>query len=243
MNGNKGKSYHIDKSLGCEKKEIKLIHIFEDEWIFHKDIVQSRLSHILKTNNNKVYARKCYVQLISSNESNTFLELNHLQGSDNSKIQLGLFYNKNLVGVMTFGHLRLALGNKRKDKTEYEMYRFCVSQNIIGAGGKLLSYFIKNYAPSKIISYADRRWSSSDSFYNKLGFNLISVTPPNYWYFGRGNNYKRYHRFGFAKHTLSKRLKTFDPLLTEWENMKNNGFDRIWDCGNLKYEWVNPLYL
>ena len=22
-----------------------------------------------------------------------------------------------------------------------------------------------------------------------------------------------------------------------WENMKNNGYDRIWDCGNLKYEW------
>jgi len=34
---------------------------------------------------------------------------------------------------------------------------------------------------------------------------------------------------------LSKRLKTFDENKTEWENMKNNKYDRIWDCGNAVY--------
>jgi len=31
-------------------------------------------------------------------------------------------------------------------------------------------------------------------------------------------------------------LETFNPDLTEWENMKVNGFDRIWDCGNLVFK-------
>jgi hypothetical protein len=41
----------------------------------------------------------------------------------------------------------------------------------------------------------------------------------------------------FQKHKLAKIIKVFDPNLTEWENMQLNGYDRIWDCGNLKYTY------
>ena len=27
-------------------------------------------------------------------------------------------------------------------------------------------------------------------------------------------------------------VEIFDESLSEWENMKLNGYDRIWDCGN-----------
>jgi hypothetical protein len=30
-----------------------------------------------------------------------------------------------------------------------------------------------------------------------------------------------------------------DPSLTEWENRKNQGWNRIWDCGHSKWTWVN----
>ena len=33
----------------------------------------------------------------------------------------------------------------------------------------------------------------------------------------------------------NKILKNFDPALSEWNNMVNNKFDRIWDCGNSKW--------
>jgi len=36
---------------------------------------------------------------------------------------------------------------------------------------------------------------------------------------------------------LKNTLSNFNPKLTEWKNMQLNGYDRIWDCGNLKYEW------
>ena len=137
---------------------------------------------------------------------------------------------------MTFGKLRMSLGNSDIDGY-WELYRFCSKTNtsVVGGASKLLNYFIKTYNPKKIISYADRRWSAGN-LYEKIGFKKVSDTPPNYWYFGRGNSYKRHHRFGFAKHTLSKKLEIFDPNLSEWENMKANGWDRIWDCGSIKYE-------
>ena len=43
----------------------------------------------------------------------------------------------------------------------------------------------------------------------------------------------------FQKHKLPKLLCSFDPSLTEWENMRLHGFDRIWDCGNGKWSYIN----
>ena len=50
------------------------------------------------------------------------------------------------------------------------------------------------------------------------------------------NNYKNIiGRLGFQKHRLSKVLSSFDKNLSEWENMKLGGYDRIWDCGHSKW--------
>ncbi len=50
-------------------------------------------------------------------------------------------------------------------------------------------------------------------------------------------NGKRFSRLQFQKHKLKNILENFDPNLTEWENMQLNGFDRIWDCGNLVFSY------
>ena len=43
-------------------------------------------------------------------------------------------------------------------------------------------------------------------------------------------------KLNYQKHSLEKKLQTFDANLSEWDNMQLNNFDRIWDCGNLKYK-------
>lgn len=45
----------------------------------------------------------------------------------------------------------------------------------------------------------------------------------------------RQHRYNFRKNVLKTKLPNFDNTLSEWENMQNNHYDRIWDCGNYKY--------
>lgn len=237
VHGKKYKNYHINKTKRCLDMGIRLIHIFEDEWIEKQNIVKYRLSHLLYNNSNKkIYARNCEVKNIDYDVASRFLNKYHIQGQDNSKIRIGAFYKNNLVAVMTFGKLRKALGNKITKPDEYEMYRFCISdEQIVGIGGKLLSYFVKNYNPKKIISYADKRWSNNTAFYSKIGFKLTKETSPNYWYID--NNYQhRYYRYNFRKQLLPHILQNYDKNLTEWQNMQNHGFDRIWDCGNLKCE-------
>lgn len=240
IGGNKDKNYHLNKTNACQNCGIRLIHIFEDEWVNNREIVENRLKHFLfKNNENKIHARKCEVKEIDRGTSSNFLNKYHLQGEDNSSIKFGAYYNNELVAVMTFGQLRRALGNRSK-KNEYEMYRFATSKLVVGGSSRLLSHFIKTYNPFKIISYADKRWSNGN-LYEKLEFKLISQTQPGYWYFRPGYPI-RYHRFNFRKNVLKSKLEIFDEKLTEWENMKLNGYDRIWDCGNLKYEWVNEKY-
>jgi hypothetical protein len=181
-----------------------------------------------------LYARNCEIREITN--CREFLNTNHIQGDSPSSIKLGAFHNNELVAVMTTGKRRLALGKKSSITGEYELLRFATSKRVVGIASKLLQHFIRVYNPVKITTYADQRYSVGN-LYASIGFKQIHITQPNYWYFLNGTD-KRHHRFNFRKNELDKKLATFDPQLTEWENMKLNGYDRIWDCGSILYEWT-----
>ena len=235
--GKKPYNYHLNKTKACESKNVRLIHVFEDEWLLKRDIVESKLNYILNVGTfNKIYARKCNVREIKYSEMDIFMEDNHLQGSVKSIINIGLFYNGELVSAASFGGFRRSLG-QRPLKNGYELLRFATRRNTIVNGGfsKLFKFFVNKYTPQSVISYADRRWSNGN-VYSSAGFECIGETAPGYWYVKNGD-ITRKHRFSFRKSELPKKLKIFDPLLSEWQNMQLNGYDRIWDCGNLKYEW------
>ena len=226
----KSEFYHFEKTDDCEKNGVKLYHVFEDEWKFKKDIVKSKIKSILGKTENKIYARKCSVREIDSKTLKDFLEHNHLQGNANSKYRYGLYYNEELVSVMSFGHLRKNLGSKKTENT-YELLRFCNKLNttVVGGASKLLKHFIKNINPKCIISYADRRWSDGN-LYTKLGFTHIRNSKPNYYYIV---GHKRENRFKYRKDVLVK--EGFDPDKSEKEIMKERGFLRIYDCGSMVF--------
>ena len=231
----KDKNYHFDKTELCEKNDIQLLHVFEDEWIYKKEIVKSIVKSKLGIIENKIFGRKTEIKEINDNKLiRKFLEVNHIQGFVGSSVKLGLFYENELVSIMTFGKKRIAMGNKRHIEGEYEMLRFCNKLNttIIGGASKLLKYFIKNYQPKSIISFADRRYSQG-KLYEKLGFKFIGNTKPNYWYFNK-NDLIRYHRFGFRKDVLVKEGYTSNK--TEKKIMNERDYYCIYDCGNIKFE-------
>jgi hypothetical protein len=234
----KTREYHLSKTEECLNKGIHLIHIFEDEWRFKKEIVKSRLLNLIGKTSHKLYARKCEIREINNSEKNQFLNDNHIQGEDKSAIKLGLYYNNELVSLMTFGKLRKITGNTHKEG-HYELLRFCnkLNTNVIGGFSKIMKFFIKNYSPKEVLSYADRRYSLG-YLYEKNGFTFVGNTPPNYWYLKYFKT--REHRFKYRKSELKKLLENFNPELSEWENMKNNKFTRIWDCGSKKYKITFP---
>jgi very-short-patch-repair endonuclease len=237
ISGGKDKNYHLNKTKECEKLGIRLIHIFESEYIHKQKIITSKLKHILGLSKYKIFARKCQIKPIDKQTKKQFLTKYHIQGDGASCIELGLFYKNRLVQIITLSKRRIAMGGKVTPDT-YELSRMCSINNftIIGGASKLLKYFEKIYTPKELISYADKRWSSNiDNVYQKVGFNKTHESSPNYWYFLISNNHKMWHRYMFAKHLLSEKLKIFNSEITEWDNMRNNGYDRIWDCGNLVY--------
>ena len=232
----KDKNYHLNKLKRCNEKGYRLITIFEDEWIYKRDIVKSRLRNILGVSNcERIYARKCVIREIENKHKNIFLMNNHIQGSDTAYIKLGAYFNNKLVSVMTFSKGNIAKGGKSVEDV-YELNRFCSDKNVlvIGAASKLLKYFISNYSPKKIFTYGDKRWSEG-GLYKSLMFRFVTDTDPNYWYVING---KRAHRFNFRKSVLKDKLGMFDVNKTEYQNMLFNGYDRIWDCGNSKWELV-----
>ncbi|MFW6008880.1 MAG: hypothetical protein ACOCP8_06405 [archaeon] len=230
----KGKNFHINKTELCKENNIKLIHIFSYYWKNKQEIIKSLIKKILNKTKRKIYARKCEIKLIGNNIANEFLENNHIQGNSASSVKIGLYYKNELVSIMTFGKSRFS------KKYDWELVRYCNKNDVtvIGGASKMFKYFINNYNPNSIVSYCDLSLFQGQ-IYKDLGFTFLHNTKPNYWYF-KGLN-KIHHRVQFQKHKLKDKLENFDPNLTEWENMKNNGWNRYWDCGNSVWEWRKNL--
>lgn len=216
-----------EKYIEAGSQDLKLITVYDVEWIEKQSIVRSRIAGMLGQNKT-IGARQTTVKQLSSKEANEFLRENHLQGSGRSNVRYGLFQYEQLVSVMTFSKENIS----RKSQ-EWEINRFCTKQGMTVSGGasKLFKQFLRDYAPQKVISYSDNRWGDGKLYMN-LGFQKISTTPPNYWYV-KPNDTKLYHRYALRK------TKTDKQELTEWQNRQQQGWNRIWDCGSSKWEFEN----
>ncbi len=227
----KTRNYHKNKTNRANKLGIRLIHIFENEWVFKHRIVISRLRNMFGKSRYKIHGRKCKILEIERKVSNRFLNKYHIQGDASASIRLGAFYKNRLIAVMTFVRTR-------HDKMGgYELLRFASIFNFscVGVAGKLLKAFERKYHPTRLITYADLRWSEGN-LYKTLGFTHKHTSNPNYFYFK--DNLELKSRIKFQKHKLSDILNIFDQNKTEWENMKANGWNRIWDCGNMVFEKI-----
>lgn len=222
----KGKFYHLTKRNKCLEKGIKLIQIFEDEWLNKPEIVKNRLKAILGISNNQ-YARNGIIKELSSKEAKDFIDLHHIYGYTPASLKYGLLINDNIEAVMTFTRPTKAK-NQLSSNYDYELSRYCSNGRILGGASKLFKYFVNEINPNKVVSYSDLRWGIGN-LYENLGFEFSGNTLPNYWYTA---DYKsRIYRFNLRKNELD------DKNLTEWENRLNQGYDRIWDCGHSKWIW------
>jgi hypothetical protein len=230
------KFYHLNKTEHAQERGIQLIQFFGDEMFYKRDICLSIIRNKLGLA-ERLYARKCEVRDVSVEDKNKFLDNNHIQGRDASKIKLGLFHKEELVSVMTFGVPRY------NRQVEWELLRFCSKKNtcIVGAASKLFNYFIKRHTPKNIISYADKRISAG-GIYDILGFTHTHDALPRYYYMHKSNYLRRLHRSNFTKDRIKKLYPEVDIINNdEWSIMQSLGYDRIWDCGNKVYVWTKPL--
>ena len=217
--------YHLNKTKLANEHNLHCIHIFD--WDDKDKIVNLLLP---KT---QLYARKCELKEVSIKDANDFLNLYHLQGSlMKQEVCLGLYYNDELIELMTFGKPRY---NKNY---EYELLRLCTHKDYRVTGGtqRLFKYFVDNFKPESIISYCDISKFSGE-VYDKLGFTLKSTSKPaRHWYNIKTgqhitDNLLRQRGFDQLFGTNYGKGTSNDLLMLE------HNFVEVYDCGQSTYIW------
>ncbi len=228
----KSRMFHKEKTDLCADKGIQLLHFTDFEWNNKQDIVKALIKSKVGIYEKVIHGRKCTVEQIDSTFYRSFLNENHIQGEINSAFKYGLFYNSGCVAVMGFG-------TSRFKNTEIELQRFCtkLGYSVHGALSKLISAFIKETNAHEFYSFVDKRYFNG-SGYIKSGFNFEYETDPSYVYIVKGFPE---NRMKYQKHKLKDLLPIFDESLSEQENMINNKFFRLYDCGTKKFKFTKEI--
>lgn len=233
FDGNLSDYYHslADRAehAGCH-----LIQIWEDLWLVKKQIIQSRLlSAFGKT--VRVFARKTEIREISRQESNDFLNKNHLQGMANAGYKYGLFYDGVMMAVATFSKSR-PIDRNGVIYRSHELIRYCslLNTTVVGGLDKLLKHFIKEWQPDDIMTYADRDWSDG-SVYRKLGFQQTEVTPSHIFWVDPESGMRifpnKVNKLIHARGWVPQSAEIPDGTAV----LKANGFRAVSNSGNLKF--------
>lgn len=229
----KSPTYHREKTFECNRNAVRLIHIFEYEWVHKdtKDKIKKYLKGIISNDRNIIYARNTSIREVNNDEAKFFEEDNHLQGYTSSSINVALVDSDNkILGLMTFGKPRF------DNNMQYELIRLCYRPDtaIIGGSEKMFKYFISKYNPDNIISYCNIA-KFTGNIYSRLGFKFDRYTNPSYVWV-HNNDSEILSRYLTQKHLLVKNgLGTEDQA--EDEIMMNSGYFKLYDCGNIRYIW------
>ena len=217
---------HLNKTKQAEGAGIELLHITDWEWTNKKEIVKSIITSKLGSN-KRIYARQTVCKIVDSKTARKFLEQNHIQGKCSSSVYFGLYYNDSLYMIAS-------AGQNRFKKAEIELHRLATLKNytVVGGASKLLKQIEKYFNTDKIVSYCDRD-KSNGKMYKRTGFNFVRETGPGYFWTDGNTVYSRYR---CQKKNLSKWLPSYDPLLSESENLFRAGYRRYWNSGNLVFE-------
>lgn len=222
----KTRKYHHSKYKKCESKGIRLITIFEDEWIKRNNQCKNFIKSVLNKNSIKIFARKCEIRQVEKIEYQAFCENYHIQGANNlAIICYGLFYNGEMIGG-------ISLGKHHRNGKELILDRLCFKDDISVTGGssklfKACVNWAKENGFTTIGSWSDNRWSAG-GVYKKLGFILENDGGPDYSYVDITKKCRR--------RSKQSQRKPKGEMRTEREICLEKGLVRIWDCG--KKKWV-----
>jgi hypothetical protein len=227
--------YHHAKWEDCKQQGIQLIQIWEDDWNRNPELVKRMIDRKIGISKEKtVYARTCEVVQVTIQESQAFMEENHIQGWTNGSSYLAL-KPKGSTNIVALLIVKKEPGTSGK---VLNIMRYATSCKVPGGFSKLLKAAEQLWKPEKVITFSDNTVSTGE-LYAKTGFVADKILEPDYQYLAGG---VRKHKFGY-------RLKKFreDPTLqyveglTERELALLNNLPRIWDAG--KTRWSKTVSL
>lgn len=224
------KFYHFNKSFACENKGIRLIHIYEYQWSdpIKREILKSIIMNALGKNDRKIFARKCEIKELTKRDVVEFSEMNSLHGHRNASIYLGLFYENELVEIMSFGKAFFS----RDTTIDYECIRSITKINttVVGGMNKLFNYFVNKYNPQKVLYYVDYNTHNGSSM-PKLGFEFESYSKVGL--VNVSNCKEVTEKYGKVFNRKPQKYKEIQEYINQGKILT------IYDCGVKRYIWKN----
>jgi hypothetical protein len=224
--------YHKDKTDSAEKCGIRLYHLWDwTPFDLNKSIILQKLGHV----EQRFFARKGDLRVVSIYEANRFYSINHLQGQvGSSPYHYGLFFNGQLTACMSFRKF-----TQSGKSNVAELCRFATLRHtqVVGAMSRLLYRFEKSHPEySSIVSFGNRDIcpSREGSSYVKIGFTAGKNCDPILFYYDK-NNCQLRNRQKYMKYKQSFLWEDFNPALSEFENCVNHGIYPFMNSGRWKF--------
>lgn len=228
---------HREKWEMATKLGVRLIQIFEDEWLKRRQVVEGRLLALIGECES-YNARKLTLRNAPNADARALLDLTHTQGVGSATpISIGLYEGGTLVALGVFGQARVGAVAPIGDNG-WEVLRYASLGRVRGGFGKILKAFERETHPDYVVSYCDLRYGDG-SLYAATGFTLESITAPDYWWADLKTT-TRIPRYATQKIKLAKPNhplhKWYSPDRTEREICEAAGLKKILGVGNQK--WV-----
>jgi len=216
----KSANYHYNKWKQCTQKGVRLYTIFENEWKEKQELIKKFIYMNQGLGKHRIYARDCNFQSVPKKIAEKFCIDNHLQGKPLIKEAFGLYYNDELIQIMTFGL-------HHRDNKSLVMNRYCgeFDYHIIGGTSKLIKN-ARKYFDKPILTWSDNRWSNGN-VYKKIGCKRLDDVRPDYYWTDFCKLY--------SKQSRDKNVTGQPKEITEKEYNESLGMSRIWDCGKIRW--------
>lgn len=160
-----GKNYHIDKSDCASRHGIKLVHIFEDEWVKKDLIVKKELREMLV--GMPQIDGIVDIKLLDEEVAIQFTRANSLSKVDKADLYYGLVLGGKLIYVLSL---------RKISESKWEIV------NTSGDGYSspecirvVLDNFIQSHSPDSITAFSSRLFDDGNRFL-KLGFGYCGQT-------------------------------------------------------------------
>lgn len=187
--------------------ELKLTSLFfREDEIAHKFPIVKSIIKNKVGLSRRIFAHRCSLDTTKTNHD--FFHENHLMGKGQGRIYVLKYQNEIICAIQVKW--------KSKKNKILEISRFAPKIDCLVFGGfsKLVSHVVKVEQPQKIITFIDLRYGSGTNL-PKLGWKHTSTNLSFKWC----KNRETAHRLTFPRNTGYQ-----------------NGYQKIWDCGQARYE-------
>lgn len=139
--------YHQKKTDDAAAVGVRLVHIWSDEWLLNRRVIEGYLQRLLGAKQRRIFARQCEMLPVVGHDVRDFLEQNHLQGFGRGGSGVALLYQGEVVGVALV--------------VSGELSRWCVrlGVDLVGGFSRALSRL-----PRPLISYCDMAKHTGDGY-------------------------------------------------------------------------------